>query len=67
MVQAQQQPACTKTKQMIGHADLPLSCPTDAMALWNAHPKVYLPMGDDGTVTCPYCGTLYILNLTKNK
>lgn len=61
MVKAEKQPACTKSKQTVHRADLPLSCPTDAMALWNAHPKVYLPMGDDGTATCPYCGTLFTL------
>lgn len=61
MVKAQQKPACTKKKQTIRHADLPLSCPTNTMALWNAHPKVYLPMSDDGEATCPYCGTLFVL------
>ena len=63
MVQAQQKPACTKKKQTVRRVDLPLSCPTDAMALWNAHPKVYLAIEDtkDGTVRCPYCGTLYRL------
>jgi len=61
MVKAKQKPACTKKKQTVRRADLPLSCPTDAMVLWNAHPKVYLPMGDDGEATCPYCGTLFVL------
>ncbi len=64
MVKAQPKPACTTKKQTICRADLPLSCPTDAMELWNAHPKVYLPMGDDGTATCPYCGTVFTLNIT---
>lgn len=61
MVQSQQKPACTKKEQIVSRTDLPLSCPTDAMVLWNAHPKVYLPIGDDGTATCPYCGTLFML------
>ncbi len=25
------------------------------------HPKVYLEMGDDHQVTCPYCGRIYKL------
>lgn len=41
--------------------DLPLHCPTDAMALWNAHPRVFLPIEDSGEALCPYCGTLYRL------
>ena len=61
MVKTKKKPACTKQKQTVRRADLPLSCPTDAMALWNAHPKVYLPMGDDGETKCPYCGTLFVL------
>lgn len=24
------------------------------------HPHVYLDMGDDGQILCPYCSTLYI-------
>jgi uncharacterized Zn-finger protein len=42
-------------------ADLPLHCPTPDMALWNAHPKVYIPVGQLGEARCPYCSTLYKL------
>lgn len=42
-------------------ADLPLHCPTPAMALWNSHPRVYLPIGETGEARCPYCGTHYVL------
>lgn len=41
--------------------DLPLSCPTPEQKLWNAHPRVYLPIEKSGTETCPYCGTVYRL------
>lgn len=41
--------------------DLPLSCPTPAMSLWNSHPRVYLPIQESGLVQCPYCGAVYIL------
>ena len=41
--------------------DLPLHCPTPAMMLWNAHPRVYLPVEKTGEALCPYCGTHYRL------
>ena len=43
-------------------ADLPLHCPLDRMRLWDSHPKVYLPLDEDGMAKCPYCGTRFILN-----
>ena len=42
-------------------ADLPLSCPMPSMVLWDAHPRVYLPIEKTGEATCPYCGAQYIL------
>ena len=42
-------------------ADLPLHCPTPDMLLWNAHPRVFLPIEATGTALCPYCGTRYTL------
>ena len=41
--------------------DLPLHCPMPSMKLWNAHPRVFLPIADLGEAKCPYCGTLYKL------
>ena len=41
--------------------DLPLSCPTKEMALWNSHPRVYLPIDKEGEVECPYCSARYVL------
>jgi uncharacterized Zn-finger protein len=41
--------------------DLPISCPLPEMALWNAHPRVYLPIVETGNASCPYCGAEYIL------
>jgi uncharacterized Zn-finger protein len=40
---------------------LPLHCPMPDMLLWNAHPRVYLPIEETGEALCPYCGTLYKL------
>ncbi len=46
----------------VRRADLPLSCPLPSMALWNSHPRVYLPIVDDGGQSeCPYCGAKYRL------
>ena len=42
-------------------ADLPLHCPTPAMLLWNAHPRVFLPIEKTGSALCPYCGTRFNL------
>jgi uncharacterized Zn-finger protein len=42
-------------------ADLPLHCPMPSMMLWNAHPRVYMPIQKTGVALCPYCGTKYTL------
>ena len=42
-------------------ADLPLHCPMPSMLLWNAHPRVFLPVEKSGEALCPYCGTRYVL------
>lgn len=41
--------------------ELPLSCPRKGESLWDAHPRVYLPIEEAGKVTCPYCSAQYIL------
>lgn len=41
--------------------DLPLHCPMPSMLLWNAHPRVFLPIASSGEELCPYCGTRYRL------
>lgn len=45
----------------VSEDDLPLHCPMPRHADWNAHPRVYLPIGVRGEALCPYCGTLYRL------
>ena len=45
----------------LSRSDLPLACPMPGQALWNSHPRVFLPIEDDGEADCPYCGTRYIL------
>ena len=61
MSEPQKKPACTEKNYVVQRGDLPLSCPTDEMALGNAHPKVYLPIEKTGMEVCPYCGTRFIL------
>ena len=45
----------------VDEADLPLHCPRPQDSLWNAHPRVFLPVEQRGEALCPYCGTLYVL------
>jgi uncharacterized Zn-finger protein len=61
MLDLKKKPACTERHEVVHPKDLPLSCPTDAMELWNAHPKVYLPIEKTGREVCPYCGTCFTL------
>ncbi len=45
----------------VAATDLPLHCPMPSMMLWNAHPRVFLPIEKTGEALCPYCGTRYTL------
>ncbi|MBA4697706.1 MAG: zinc-finger domain-containing protein [Legionella sp.] len=53
--------ASAEKNYYVSTKDLPLSCPTDGMELWNAHPKVYLPIEKTGVEVCPYCGSRFVL------
>jgi uncharacterized Zn-finger protein len=55
-------PANAENRYDVTAADLPLSCPMPGMSLWNSHPKVYLPIAEQGGhAKCPYCGAEYDL------
>ncbi|MFZ5655543.1 MAG: zinc-finger domain-containing protein [Pseudomonadota bacterium] len=54
-------PANAERRYVVGRADLPLSCPLPSMALWNSHPRVYLPIEAEREVQCPYCGAHFVL------
>ena len=56
-------PANAEKRYTVHRADLPLSCPTPEMALWNSHPRVYLPIDNEpnGECACPYCGSVFVL------
>jgi uncharacterized Zn-finger protein len=45
----------------LSRSELPLACPMPGQELWNSHPRVFLPIEDDGEAACPYCGTRYTL------
>lgn len=62
MTTLKKQTACAEKTYVVHQKDLPLCCPTNEMELWNAHPKVYLPIGKTGEEVCPYCGSKYILS-----
>ncbi|PJJ98919.1 hypothetical protein CO615_04525 [Lysobacteraceae bacterium NML75-0749] len=54
--------ANAQREYQVRRAQLPLSCPMPEMALWNSHPRVYLPIeSEGGKAECPYCGAKYTL------
>ena len=46
----------------VSRSDLPLHCPMPGQSLWDAHPRVFLPIEDTGEAQCPYCGAHYKLH-----
>jgi uncharacterized Zn-finger protein len=53
--------ANAQSEYEVSRQDLPLSCPMPGQKLWNSHPRVYLPIEETGTASCPYCGARYRL------
>jgi len=53
--------ACQKRHYVVTKNDLPLSCPLPDMTIWNAHPRVYLPIETTGKAICPYCSAEFVL------
>ncbi len=42
--------------------ELPVHCPVEGSSLWNSHPKVYIPVEENGgEAKCPYCGAIFKL------
>lgn len=58
---ASKERACTVKRYDVTEADLPLSCPMPRMRVWDAHPRVYLPVAESGHAKCPYCEAEYFL------
>ena len=61
MIGVKQTTACAAQTYHVDKQMLPLSCPTEEMTLWNAHPRVFLPIEATGKAICHYCGTHFIL------
>lgn len=60
--------ACRQLEVVVSKESLPLSCPNRYVDLWDAHPKVFIPIEDSKPNSngvkeelCPYCSTKYIL------
>ena len=56
-----QKQACEKRVYQVTTKELPVSCPMDDMAVWNAHPRVYLAIEKTGQAECEYCSAQFIL------
>ena len=52
---------CTQRHYKVTKSDLPLACPLPKFRVWDAHPRVYLPIEKTGTAVCPYCEAHYTL------
>ena len=63
MAEAQMSSTVSKvhTHYEVTSDDLPLRCPMPDQLLWNAHPRVFLPLDESGQAICPYCSAKYIL------
>lgn len=53
--------ASAQNEYTVTRDDLPLSCPMPGQKLWNAHPRVYLPIEETGSAICPYCSAQFTL------
>lgn len=58
---SQQKQACASRHYEVTKADLPLCCPMPDMRVWDAHPRVYLPIEKKGHIVCPYCEAQFTL------
>lgn len=51
-----------KTAVEVKATDLPVHCPAEGSSLWNSHPRVYIPVAENGgEARCPYCGANFKL------
>lgn len=55
------EPPNTQNRYEVTRADLPVHCPLPDMALWNSHPRVFIPVEATGEAHCAYCGALFVL------
>lgn len=51
-----------KTAIEVKPGDLPIHCPLPGTSLWNSHPRVYIPVEENGgEAKCPYCSAIFKL------
>ena len=51
-----------KTAVEVKLSDLPVHGPVEGSSLWNSHPRVYIPVQENGgEAKCPYCGAIFKL------
>lgn len=41
--------------------ELPMHCPAPGAALWDSHPRVFIPLDDAPEASCSYCGNVFKL------
>jgi len=61
-MQETEKQACRERRYTVSREALPLSCPLEDMRVWDAHPRVFLPIEKTGRAVCPYCGAEYVLS-----
>ena len=54
-------PTSKQTVVEVTKDELPMHCPAPGSALWDSHPRVFIPMEDATEAACSYCGTVYKL------
>jgi uncharacterized Zn-finger protein len=54
-------PVDVTAQDLHGHGSI--ACPNDRMPLWSNHPRVMIDLTRRGEGKCPYCGTLYRLQV----
>ena len=62
MFKTTEEQACCERHYKVKPSDLPLSCPSEHQRVWDAHPRVFLPIEKTGHAICPYCGAEYVLS-----
>lgn len=61
MAQAASETPNAQCRYEVTRDQLPVHCPLPGTTLWNSHPRVYLPVAEQGEARCPYCGALFVL------
>lgn len=49
-----------RNRYEVTDADLPLHCPLPGSSLWNSHPRVFIPLDENGRGRCIYCGAEFV-------